>query len=81
MLGPPSASRIFFLDLARFLPLSFIEWMQDHVGGQMGIKARECAQASTKVAKELIDTKVKYFAEGKSRRDVLSLLGTRTNTQ
>ena len=66
---------MFAMDVARFLPLSVIEWLQDNLGGRGLEKARECAEISVKVAKELVATKAKFLAEGKGRRDIFSLLG------
>lgn len=55
-----------------------IEWLQDNLGGRGFRKARECAKVSIRVAKELVDTKARVLAEGKGRRDILSLLGKLT---
>lgn len=55
-----------------------VEWLQDHLGGRSLQKVRECAQVSTKVARELVNTKAKLLVKGEGRRDILSLLGKLT---
>lgn len=63
------------LDLGRFVPLWFIEWLQDHGSGEGLAKARESAQLTTNIAKQLVDSKIEAIGDGKGKRDVFSLLG------
>lgn len=64
------------MDLARFVPFQFIEWLQRWLPGKGLNKARESEQVTTDVAKQLVDSKVEAVGEGKGKRDVFSLLGT-----
>ena len=76
--GSPSLAKIFAMDVVRFIPLSVTEWLQDNLNGRGLQKARECKDITIKVAKELVESKAKYHAEGKGRRDIFSLLSTST---
>lgn len=73
--GSPSSTKLFAMDVQRCIPLPVIEWLQGNLPSHGLQKAQQCAATSTKVAKELVDMKAQYIAEGQGRRDILSLLG------
>ncbi|KAF7790941.1 hypothetical protein EIP86_001900 [Pleurotus ostreatoroseus] len=72
--GQSSDGKILALDLARYIPLWIIEWLQDTLAGEGLKKARETEELTTSIAKQLISSKTESIGDGERKRDVFSLL-------
>lgn len=76
--GGLSDSKVFFMEVSRFIPLPLLEMIYDHVPG-LGldpiIKNRKLAH---KFATEMIANKSEAIDLGNDRHDVMSILRTST---
>ena len=72
--GFQSDAKIFAMDVARFLPIDIIEWLQKALPSKGLEKARQSARCTIGIAKELVETKADELDVGKGKRDAFSLL-------
>ena len=61
--------------MSPYLPHWILDLMYDYFPGQGLSRARENRRIATKTAKDLIGSKIQENKDGKSSRDILTLLG------
>ena len=76
--GKPSKERIFMMDaLTKWAPRGFFTWIANSNKIPAMVRLRENKKYAHEAAAKLIDEKRQYLEDGgRSRRDVLSLLGS-----
>ncbi|KAK7472252.1 hypothetical protein VKT23_000373 [Stygiomarasmius scandens] len=72
--GSPSNGALIWLDIAQYIPAKVLEFIDDHVPSKRLAILRRSSEVTDRVAKELISMKSNDILEGKSNRDVMSLL-------
>jgi hypothetical protein len=74
--GDPSKGRIFFQNVARWLPNGFFTWVFEMGQSPGHLRLRQNRDEAHRVARELIDAKRVELQAGTPRRDLMSLLGS-----
>jgi len=73
--GSPSDGVIIGLDAAQYLPTIVLETITNNISNKRLEPLRRAAAAADKISKELIDMKAADLLEGKSKKDIMSILG------
>ena len=73
--GVPSKLKILIVTMSPYLPHWMLDLMYDYFPGEGLARARENRRVATKAAKDLIEAKIQENRDGKSSRDILTLLG------
>ena len=73
--GVPSKLKILIVAMSPYLPHWMLDLMYDYFPGEGLARARENRRVATKAAKDLIEAKIQENRDGKSSRDILTLLG------
>jgi len=73
--GVPSKLKILIVAMSPYLPHWMLDLMYDYFPGEGLARARENRRIATKAAKGLIEAKIQENRDGKSSRDILTLLG------
>jgi hypothetical protein len=74
-LGAPSAGQIFFQGISRYIPYRILEYLGETSKNPRILRIREAETLATSFAKEMVKDKAEILLQGKSSRDVFSLLG------
>ena len=74
LIGKPTKGEILAQTLIGYLPQSIREYITDHATGSKIAHARMTTVLATKVAKELVESKLQALLEGKGRDDIMTLL-------
>ncbi|KAJ3768943.1 cytochrome P450 [Lentinula raphanica] len=72
--GSPSAGALISLELFRLLPISLVEFINDHNPLSRFKSVHRVTKVANAVAKELVSAKYNALLEDKSKHDIMSLL-------
>ncbi|KAJ3711587.1 cytochrome P450 [Lentinula raphanica] len=72
--GSPSAGALISLELFRLLPISLVEFINDHNPSSRFKSVHRVTKVANAVAKELVSAKYNALLEDKSKHDIMSLL-------
>ncbi|KAI0785740.1 cytochrome P450 [Abortiporus biennis] len=70
----PSSGKVFAQDVSRFIPLPILEFLYENLPGASLRTLRANRDVTHKIAKDLLDSKSDALAQGKYKRDVMSIL-------
>ncbi|KAJ8594234.1 cytochrome P450 [Rhizopogon salebrosus TDB-379] len=73
-LGAPSAGQIFFQGISRYIPYRILEYLGETSKNPRILRIREAETLATSFAKQMVKDKAEILLQGKSSRDVFSLL-------
>ena len=74
-IGVPSRLKLLIIAMSPYLPYRILDLMYDYFPGEGLARARENRRSATQAAKDLVESKIQEIRDGKSGRDILSLLG------
>ncbi|OAX35971.1 cytochrome P450 [Rhizopogon vinicolor AM-OR11-026] len=72
--GSPSNGQIVFQEVSRHIPFRILEYLMETSKSPRMQRVREVAVLATSLAKDMVKDKVELLLQGKSNRDVFSLL-------
>jgi hypothetical protein len=71
----PTKLKLFIIAMSPYLPHRLLDLMYDYLPGEGLSRTRENRRVATKAAKDLVESKIQETRDGKSGRDILTLLG------
>ena len=73
--GVPSKLKVLIIALSPYLPHKILDLMYDYFPGEGLALARENRRVAVKAARDLVESKIRETRDGKSGKDILTLLG------